>query len=327
MEVSALRNLTAPTLRTSSSARTSSGAESFSPPLDEVSLSAASPVARVRGKLGGLALMGVSVLGSLGSFVASAAAQATQVKMAAPQPQAATLKEMVSASATEGWRVSGASDTARIKVLTTPATQRGDYVRHGVNFSHLVSDAEFTDTTSTRQQDIQSYLEEVESWLADTPVDGQRYAAEVIFTTAKTYNLNPWVLLATLEKETSLVSRTAPPSHKTLRKSMGFGYDDGGSTAGKQSNFLYQLEKGAALLGDLYSEGQQMSFPCKMKVDYGKKSIVVRNAATYALIRYTPHTVDTKLARVGGGNFLFRKHMERMVRTCVRSATSLTRGL
>lgn len=336
MEISALLRSAAPNLR--SGPQPKSPLSEVAPPAlpnDEVTLSVPAHSVRPAPSLSHLAMLGLSALGTLGGLVANVSADThipDQVQVAAAKPapaRPASLTEMMTPSdQPEGWMLALKSPPApipvQVKALSTPVFQKGDYLKHGVNFSNLVSNAEFTDVTSTRPQDLQAYLEDIDSWLATTPVDGDRMAAEVIMATAKSHNVNPWALLATLEKETSLVTRTAPPSHKTLRKSMGFAYNDGGSKAGKKSNFLYQLDKGAELLKNLYQEGQQLTFPRQMKVNYGHKTITVRNAATYALMRYTPHTTDTKLSRVGGGNYLFRKHMERMVNTFLDNAPQPT---
>lgn len=125
--------------------------------------------------------------------------------------------------------------------------------------------------------------------------------------------------------EISALLRSAAPNLRSgPQPKSGFAYNDGGNKASKSSNFLYQPDKGAELLKDLYQEGQRLTFPRQMKVNDGHKTITVRNAATYALMRYTPHTTDTKLSRVGGGNSLFRKNTERMVNTFLDNAPQPT---
>lgn len=193
----------------------------------------------------------------------------------------------------------------------------GDYVKHGVNFSNLLSDAEFTEWQALSVGEIQQLLEGMDSFLADYSVGGES-AAQVIGRISRENEVNPWLLLATLEKESSMVTREKAPPVRRLRAAMGYGYHDGGGTAGKSSNLGSQLEKGAHLLRELFDEGRTLSFPQKMKVDYGKRKIQVRNAATWALMKYTPHTVDTRLSKVGGGNFLFRRHYERFQKLHVR---------
>lgn len=191
-----------------------------------------------------------------------------------------------------------------------PPAQKGDYVKHRVNFSNLVSDRQFTDSEAANASDLQFFFESQGSFLADYVENGQS-AAQIISAAAAKHEINPWVVLATLEKENSLVTRESQPGKATLRASMGYAYNDGGSSAGRHSTFGYQVEKGTALLRKLFDEGQQHRFPTRMRVDYGKRHITVRNAATYALMRYTPHTTDTRLRRIGGGNFLFERHLVR----------------
>lgn len=203
----------------------------------------------------------------------------------------------------------------------------GDYVKHGVNFSHLLRDAEFQDWRALETREIQDLLESMDSFLADYTVGGET-AAAMIGRIAREHEVNPWLLLATLEKESSMVSREKAPPARRLQAAMGYGYDDGGSRAGKGSNLGWQLEKGAKLLRELFDEGRALSYPQKMRVDYGKRRIQVRNAATRALMMYTPHTVDTHLSKVGGGNYLFRRHYERFQRRHVQlfAARQVERG-
>ena len=194
-------------------------------------------------------------------------------------------------------------------VPAEPVAQKGDYVKHGVNFSQLLSDAEFSRVDGVTVKMIQDFLEARESFLADYKV-GEEPVSEVIMRVAQEQKVNPWIVLTTLEKENSMVSRQKVPGQGVLKSAMGYGYTDSGNRAGKRSNFESQLTKGVGLLRELFEEGQQQSFPLNLKVDYGKRTIPVRNAATYALMRYTPHTVDTGLRQVGGGNYLFRRVLE-----------------
>ncbi len=194
--------------------------------------------------------------------------------------------------------------------IAIPAVQKGDYVSHRINFSHLITNADFTDANAATAFDLQLFFRQQGSFLADYTENG-RTAAEIIATAAERSKINPWVVLATLEKENSLVSRERQPGRATLRAAMGYAYNDGGSSAGQHSNFTYQVEKGTGLLRELYDEGHAQGFPLKLSVDFGKRNLTVRNAATYALMRYTPHTTDTSLGRTGGGNYLFERSLTR----------------
>lgn len=192
-----------------------------------------------------------------------------------------------------------------------PPTHKGDYVSHGVNYSALMSDEEFTDAKAMTTQNIQDYLDVKGSFLAHYEQDGES-AASIIAAAAQEAHINPRVILATLEKENHLLSRTRTPERWVMRSAMGFAYSDGGGTAGRHSNFRYQVEGGARLLRQLYDEGADVKFPTARSVDYGHRTVKVNNAATWALLRYTPHTRDTHLRQVGGGNHLFVQVMRRM---------------
>lgn len=197
------------------------------------------------------------------------------------------------------------------RTYPTPPTHRTDYTANRVNYSALISNAEFVDKTAMSAADIQTYLESVKSYLAGFTENG-RTAAEIIAESSVAHQINPRIILTTMEKETNLVSRAGQPERWRLRSAMGFAYNDSGSSAGRRSTFTYQVEQGARLLRELYNEGTAMAFPASKKVDYGRRTIKVNNAATWALMRYTPHTRDTKLRQIGGGNHAFRVILERM---------------
>lgn len=189
--------------------------------------------------------------------------------------------------------------------------QKGDYVAHGVNFSTLITDADFTDSGSMSVAQIQALFDKSGSFMATYYQDG-RSAASIVSDAALEHGVNPRVILATLEKENSLVSRPTKPAAWVLRSAMGYAYNDGGSTAGRGSTLASQIDKGTQLLRTLYERGHQGTLPAKMTVDYGRRVIRVNNAATYALMSYTPHTLDTQLNQIGGGNYLFGKVLQRV---------------
>ena len=187
--------------------------------------------------------------------------------------------------------------------------QPGDYQKYGVNFSQILTDADYENDKALSEVQIQKLLEHMDSFLADYQINGET-AAQMVARIARDKKINPWLLLTTLEKESSMVSRTQTPSPAKLKAAMGYGYHDGGGRP-RGSSLSFQLEKGAELLRELYDGAKAESFPKTIKVDYGQRNLKVRNAATLALMRYTPHTVDTKLDKVGGGNYLFRMVLDR----------------
>ncbi|MBI3925490.1 MAG: hypothetical protein HY319_08125 [Armatimonadetes bacterium] len=62
---------------------------------------------------------------------------------------------------------------------------------------------------------MQRFLEAMGSFLADFESDGKT-AAQIVVDSGRTHQVNPWVILATLEKENSLVTRDSPPPNWVL---------------------------------------------------------------------------------------------------------------
>ena len=180
----------------------------------------------------------------------------------------------------------------------------GHFQSNGFDFTHIMSNQEF-ESTRVSVDEVQSFLEEKDSFLADYSLDGKPFSTRLV-ELSREHRVNPIVLLAQLQKESSLVARKSPPSDKLLRKAMGYAYTDSGSRP-THSSFSWQLEQAARNLRKRFDEGRELSFPIQKRVDYGTHTIEVDNAASYALLTYTPHTRDTKLDQVGGGNHNFRR--------------------
>lgn len=270
--------------------------------------------------------IGMAALCFYGALLADATGQAVQGK-ALPAPAVQELMPKTPQIGVDGWIVAGAAlkdvaapatlpdkpPAAEPFKLSEPKAAKHDYVKHGVNFSQLVSDKEFTDTTALDVIGVQAFLEDQNSFLADYK-ENKTSAAQIIFEASQKAGLNPYVLLTTLEKESSLITRQKRPKEGLMAASMGYGYTDGGTYTAGAKSFSGQVNKGAALLGKLFKESQSHTFPMKFKADYGKHKVQIDNAATLALFQYTPHTVDTGLKVVGGGNYRFREVLEDFTR-------------
>ena len=99
-----------------------------------------------------------------------------------------------------------------------------DVAKADFNPSYIISDPTFTCTSTMSEADIQTFLEYKGSYLADyyetrdsyigpnndVAVKGWR-ASKIIRQVADWYGVNPQVILATLQKEQSLVTNPAPP--------------------------------------------------------------------------------------------------------------------
>ena len=172
-----------------------------------------------------------------------------------------------------------------------------------LDYTNLMTDAEFTDTAYVTADEIQDYLEGIGSCLKD-PIKGVKFSDEVV-RLAEKYDINPMLLLARAQVEKSVV-RKKNATATQLQEIMGYGISDSGSRKDTPKGFAAQLDNAARILRKRYDEFFSPRKLKTLRVNYGTSTLTPQNAATYSLMRYTPHTVDTKLSTVGGGNYLFR---------------------
>ena len=182
------------------------------------------------------------------------------------------------------------------------------------NANNLISDGAFVDVNKMGAGSIQSFLERRGSFLKDYSENG-RMAAAIIYDAAHGYGdasgningiainsstgtVNPEVILVTLQKEQSLISRTSRDDN-ALRKAMGYGCPDSGGCNSAYAGFTKQVENAAWQLRYNYERAQGHGFS-----DYqvgqsfsfsdwnGQHSGRYDNRATAALYRYTPHVYN-----------------------------------
>ena len=139
-------------------------------------------------------------------------------------------------------------------------------------------------------------------------------AAQIIAETAAAWQLSPKVLLVTLQKEQSLLTRTAP-SQTTLDWALGFGCPDGVPVAERDpayKGFGTQVWLAARYLngyGEITGYAGTPWNKTRVFSDHGF-SALPRNLATYKLYIYTPHVGYPETSGTGAlnythGNLLF----------------------
>jgi hypothetical protein len=149
----------------------------------------------------------------------------------------------------------------------------------------IISDSEFSDSYSMDKEEIQDLLESKNSMLADYGENGKS-AAQIIHEVSVEYNINPKVLIATLQKEQSLIEKRFSKSEFNKRVEWAVG-------CGKKGLFkgLEQQIKCAA-------QTFRNSFDGKSKAGYkigesiktlDGEVIKLENWATVALYTYTPY--------------------------------------
>lgn len=167
-----------------------------------------------------------------------------------------------------------------------------------------LSDASFTNVDALGVTAIQNILVANHSFLKDYS-EGGRTAAQIIRDAAWghgdasgvfgsisiTKTVNPAAILATLQKEQSLVTMRTK-NDGALNAAMGYGCPDGGGCNEKYKGFTKQVENGAWQLRYSYERAKGRGFKDyqvgqTIKIDGKKVKLTTRNMS--ALYRYTPH--------------------------------------
>ena len=184
----------------------------------------------------------------------------------------------------------------------------------GFDPSRLIDDSHFIAINNLTIAEIQGFLSDQCGFLATYSENG-RSAAQIIYDAShgfgdasgdwagitinsSTGTVNPAVLLVTLQKEQSLITRTEA-GQNVLDTAMGYGCPDSGGCNPAYQGFTKQVENAAWQLRynyeraqghgfDDYQVGQSFAFN-----DYnGLHEGVFGNRATAALYRYTPHVYN-----------------------------------
>ncbi len=175
-----------------------------------------------------------------------------------------------------------------------PLTVRADYF---FNPHFIINDEEMTDYLSLSLSEIQYFLVSKGSALAYQQFpDFQgltRSASEIIWQAAVESKINPKVLLATLQKEQSLIEDPLP-SQNQFDKAMGYRCPDDGSCNSKALGFGKQVD------GAAWQFWQYLDNPSAWTYQAGKDYaidgwlITPINDATAGLYNYTPHYSGNK---------------------------------
>ncbi|EGW36053.1 hypothetical protein [Desulfosporosinus sp. OT] len=230
-----------------------------------------------------------------------------------------------------------ASEQISIQSLTVPES----YMVNGVDMTSITHDMPqyssgqfYTSTFSMTESVIQSFFTNKNSILKDNVQIWRKNSSGTVYNTgtsinpahaiwnaADTYMINPKVIIATLQKESSLVSASPGSVSYSSRRfyyAMGYGATDGGDINGT-SGFDVQIDKGTRLLRDLWMQSPTgyWNYPSLITgINYNKtvtsngvtykNYIWVKDYGTWALYKYTPHALDVNLLpTIGGGNYLF----------------------
>jgi hypothetical protein len=210
------------------------------------------------------------------------------------------------------------------------------------NPSNLIDNPTFTDTSTMSALDIQAFLNNIGSGLANysdveacdstiTPYYthcGQTIsAAQIIYDASQAYGINPRVILATLEKEQSLITDPSPSSSQ-INCAMGYHSCSG------YVGFFTQVDNGTWVLKYNYEGAFQTAnwlswspganYPCANASSFYSaglypgnavtfsdsggtaETVTLANAATASLYCYTPYVGPYSLTGYSGSyNFVY----------------------
>lgn len=171
---------------------------------------------------------------------------------------------------------------------------------------HLVmSDALFTDVETVDAAEIQAFFERSpynnRSWLADATIDGVP-ASEAIVAASRAAGINPVVMVARMQVEKSLVSKTARPAQSRIDYAFGCGCPDNRACNTAYKGLDRQVACAATTLRRWYDgsvAGDGLWVMGKSKRTLDPLTVTPRSHATSSFYAYTPWVLTGS-----GGNWL-----------------------
>jgi hypothetical protein len=171
---------------------------------------------------------------------------------------------------------------AAASVVPTGGAPSGTFRRDTV-----ISEANFRAPNSMNAASIQAFLETqpgaLKSYVGPDHSGVQKTASAIIADASVNFNIGPKVILATLQKEQSLLSAKSPTPSQ-YNGAMGAGMPDSGSVAGEMQGFGNQVWWGAQKLDKNARDWHTGIFE---PVD--GTNVYATNPGTFAQYRYTPH--------------------------------------
>ncbi|WP_143024988.1 hypothetical protein [Microbacterium sp. cf332] len=237
------------------------------------------------------------------------------------------------ASAAEPTDVSAAPTAATAPVTATASPVPAAVDMSTFNPGNIISDEVFFDRTTMGEVDIQAFLnargercssghtclrdyrmntvtKAADSYCAGYSGAANESAARIIAKVAASCNINPQVLLVTLQKEQRLVTRGDPgPGHYQF--AMGQGCPDTAACDSRYYGFQNQVY-GAARQFQIYAEGRYFTWYApgrtwnilyhpNSSLGCGSSPVYIVNKATAGLYYYTPYQPNRAALAAGGG--------------------------
>jgi hypothetical protein len=160
----------------------------------------------------------------------------------------------------------------------------------------IISDGDLQDYDAMDINSIQEFLSNQNGILKDFRItdnfNQSRSAAEIIYNAAQTYKINPKWILATLQKEQSLVTNPIP-SQKNIDWAMGYAVCDSCSTDDPAlamfKGFGMQVDRATYRIRYYYDHPDEFNFKIGKLSSVDGKDVLPYSQATANLFNYTPH--------------------------------------
>jgi hypothetical protein len=169
----------------------------------------------------------------------------------------------------------------------------------------IMDDAFFVASESVGEAEVQRFLERTpygsRCFLADERIDGRTAAAEIV-AGARSEGINPVVLLARMQVEKSLISKTSRPSARSVDYAFGCGCPDGRACDPAYRGLRRQVACAARTLRRHFDGSMAGTSPWVMgrsKRTLDRVRVTPSNHATASLYSYTPWVLSGR-----GGNWL-----------------------
>ena len=220
--------------------------------------------------------------------------QGQQLRVAQLEKQQAVLdqeqKEIV-AEVTANPSVLTALPVAAPASADTPASSgsvpAGSSPKGSFSRETVISEAKFRAPHSMSAADIQAFLATqpgaLKNYCGPDHTGVTKTAAQMIADASVNFNVSPKVILATLQKEQSLLS-TKNPSQSQFNGAMGAGMPDSGNNVSSMQGFGNQIWWGAQKQNKNALDWHQGAYE---NVD--GTNVYPTNEGTFAQYRYTPH--------------------------------------
>lgn len=200
-----------------------------------------------------------------------------------------------------------------------PADGKADGLPATFNRHLVVTDELFLDSGSLTVAEVQTFLDEspygTKSWLASYRTPDGVSAAQALVNAATSEGISPLMLLARMQVESALVSKTTVPSATKINRIMGCGCHDGAACLAQFRGFEKQLVCAGETLRKWYDASVDGTGEWRLgrtKRTLDPTSVTPVNHATASLYQYTPWVLVGR-----GGNWLVWNVSRKYVRHAI----------